>query len=121
MPSITESSRIAFNEVTFGFTPHAGATYYASRLPGELGTYMLLTGSAITGKDAVALGLADKMIDIPEAYEREVCDAVRDMDAHHMPTSRQVNGLLNPRMARDHIDSADKAVLDRLNNKTRHD
>lgn len=31
-PLATLDSKIAFNEVTFGFVPHAGATYYLSRL-----------------------------------------------------------------------------------------
>jgi enoyl-CoA hydratase/carnithine racemase len=31
-PLATLDSKIAFNEVTFGFVPHAGATYYMSRL-----------------------------------------------------------------------------------------
>lgn len=30
VPCVTGDSRMAFNEVTFGFVPHAGATYYAS-------------------------------------------------------------------------------------------
>lgn len=28
-PTICHNTRVAFNECTFGFTPHAGSTYYA--------------------------------------------------------------------------------------------
>ena len=65
IPSVTPRSRLAFNEVTFGFVPHAGASYFASRMQGELGTYYLLTGQEMSASDALALGLADKMINIP--------------------------------------------------------
>ena len=69
MPTICNNSRMAFNECTFGFSPHAGSTYYAERLPGEIGTYMLLSGASISGKDAINLGIADKMVEVPETYD----------------------------------------------------
>jgi len=52
-PSICHDSKLAFNECTFGFVPHAGSTYYTSRLPGDFGTFLALTGVPITGKDSI--------------------------------------------------------------------
>mgnify|MGYP002630263268 CR=1 FL=1 len=59
LPTITNTTLVAFNECTFGFVPHAGSTYYTSRLPGDFGTFLMLTGFPITGNDAIALKMAD--------------------------------------------------------------
>jgi enoyl-CoA hydratase/carnithine racemase len=52
-PSICHDSKLAFNECTFGFVPHAGSSYYTSRLAGDFGTFLALTGIPITGKDSI--------------------------------------------------------------------
>jgi len=91
-PSICHSSRVAFNECTFGFTPHAGTTYYAARLPGDFGTFLVLTGVPLSGKDAIGLGMADALIEIPETYEEEVMDIVAAMDPSTMPDARVSSG-----------------------------
>lgn len=91
-PTICHDSKIAFNEVTFGYVPHAGSTYYGSRLPGDFGTFLILTGWPLTGKDAIKLGIADSLIEIPESYEHEICDIVLSMDPTSMPTSSRIIG-----------------------------
>lgn len=78
-PTICHSTRVAFNECTFGFSPHAGSTYYAQRLPGDFGTFLVLTGTPISGKDAIRLGVADKLIEIPETYDDEAAQIVLAM------------------------------------------
>lgn len=92
MPTICENSMLAFNEVTFGFTPHAGSSYYASRLPGEFGTFLLLSGAKFSGKDGIDLGLADKLIQVPKGYDDEVYLTLRAMDPAGMPFSRRALG-----------------------------
>ena len=87
-PSICHSTRVAFNECTFGFTPHAGTTYYAARLPGDFGTFLVLTGTPMTGKDAIRLGIADALIEIPETYDAEVKDIVASLDPTSLPDAR---------------------------------
>jgi enoyl-CoA hydratase/carnithine racemase len=62
IPLVNNASKLAFNEATFGFVPHAGATYYLSRLPGEFGTFLALTGMRIDGSDAIAIGLAQSAV-----------------------------------------------------------
>ena len=59
IPSVSKTTKIAFNECSFGFTPHAGATYHCSRMEGDFGTFMLLTGMPISGYDALKMKLAD--------------------------------------------------------------
>jgi enoyl-CoA hydratase len=59
---VTERSRIAMPEVRIGFVPDVGGTWLLSRAPGELGTYLGLTGEIIGGGDAIRAGLADIMV-----------------------------------------------------------
>lgn len=72
IPTATFNSKIAFNDVCYGFVPHGGSTYYLTRLPGELGTFMAITGLPITGVDARVLGLADMHINISKPFEKEI-------------------------------------------------
>ncbi|HET7303250.1 MAG TPA: enoyl-CoA hydratase/isomerase family protein [Segeticoccus sp.] len=59
----TERSRVAMPETAIGFFPDVGARWLLSRAPGELGTHMGLTGTTVTGADAVLCGLADVLVD----------------------------------------------------------
>jgi len=54
----TQHAVFAMPETAIGFFPDIGATYLLPRLPGELGTYLGLTGARLTGADAVHAGLA---------------------------------------------------------------
>lgn len=65
IPAVCQNTVLSFNECTFGFVPHAGTTYYASRLPGDLGTFLVLTGIPFSGQDAINFKLADKTIHVP--------------------------------------------------------
>jgi Enoyl-CoA hydratase/carnithine racemase len=59
---VTERSRLAMPEVSIGFVPDVGATWYLAKAPGELGTYLALTGESFAAGDAIQLGFADMMI-----------------------------------------------------------
>lgn len=76
-PLVTQNCRLAFNECTFGFVPHSGASYYLSRLPGEFGVFMALTGMPIRGADAYKSGLVEGVLDSPRYFHEDVIDAVR--------------------------------------------
>jgi enoyl-CoA hydratase len=56
---VTERSAIAMPEVGIGFFPDVGACFLLARAPGELGTYLALTGNRIGAADAIACGMAD--------------------------------------------------------------
>ncbi|WP_410468582.1 enoyl-CoA hydratase/isomerase family protein [Arthrobacter sp. A2-55] len=60
---VTERSRVGMPETGIGFVPDVGGNYLLSRAPGELGTHAALTGSMVSGADAVAMGLADHFVD----------------------------------------------------------
>lgn len=43
----------------YGYVPHSGSTYFLSKLPGEIGTFLALTGMDMNGTDAVEWKIAD--------------------------------------------------------------
>lgn len=59
---VTEKTMLAMPEVGIGLLPDVGGTWLLSRAPGELGTYLALTGSRIGGVDAILAGLADYFV-----------------------------------------------------------
>lgn len=52
----------AMPEVSIGFFPDVGATWFLPRMPGELGTYCALTGERFGAADGVAAGIATHRI-----------------------------------------------------------
>ena len=59
---VTERTRLAMPETGIGFFPDIGASWLLARAPGELGTYLALTGESIGGADAILAGLADYFV-----------------------------------------------------------
>ncbi|MGW5876217.1 enoyl-CoA hydratase/isomerase family protein [Nocardiopsis terrae] len=59
---VTERSRVGMPETTIGFVPDVGGTYLLSRAPGETGTHLALTGTAVGAADAVYTGMADHYV-----------------------------------------------------------
>lgn len=55
----TDTTKLAMPETGIGFFPDVGATWLLSHAPGELGTYMGLTGEPIGPGDAITAGFAD--------------------------------------------------------------
>ncbi|MFC8304431.1 enoyl-CoA hydratase/isomerase family protein [Specibacter sp. NPDC057265] len=55
---VTERSRIGMPETGIGFVPDVGGSYLLARAPGETGTHAALTGTMVSGADAIAMGLA---------------------------------------------------------------
>ena len=58
----TEHGLFAMPETAIGFFPDIGATYVLPRLPGMLGLYLGLTGTRLSGADAVHAGLATHFV-----------------------------------------------------------
>lgn len=55
---VGEGAVLAMPETSIGFFPDVGATHFLPRLPGEIGTYLGLTGARVSAADAVDIGLA---------------------------------------------------------------
>ncbi|KTC51111.1 crotonase [Pseudomonas fluorescens ABAC62] len=60
---VTERSRLGMPEVAIGYFPDVGGSYFLSRVPGDLGTYLGVTGVQIRAADALYCGLADWYLD----------------------------------------------------------
>lgn len=60
---VTERSRLAMPETGIGYFPDVGGSYFLSRIPGELGTYLGVSGVQIQAADALYCGLADWDVD----------------------------------------------------------
>jgi enoyl-CoA hydratase/carnithine racemase len=85
LPIATLSTTMAFNDVTFGFVPHGGSSYFLSRLPNELGTYLALTGLPLNGVDAVELKLVDNLVHETFELEYDVADIIKALEKR-LPT-----------------------------------
>ena len=60
---VTERTRMAMPETSIGLFPDVGGGYFLSRCPGHVGEYLALTGDIISGRQAVAWGLADGYVE----------------------------------------------------------
>jgi enoyl-CoA hydratase len=54
----TENTRFAMPETGIGLFPDVGGGWYLSRLPGQVGKFLALTGARLDGTECLALGLA---------------------------------------------------------------
>ena len=50
---VTDSTTMSYPETNYGLSPHAGNIYYLSRMPGEIGTFLALTGYVLKASDLV--------------------------------------------------------------------
>ncbi|RJF99699.1 enoyl-CoA hydratase/isomerase family protein [Noviherbaspirillum saxi] len=63
---VTERTKMAMPEVNIGLFPDVGGSYFLSRAPGQLGTYLGVTGEVIGAADALYAGLADVFVPASE-------------------------------------------------------
>lgn len=59
---VTERTKMAMPEVNIGLFPDVGGGYFLNQTPGEIGTYLGLTGEIIQAADAIYADLADVYI-----------------------------------------------------------
>ncbi|QFG67460.1 enoyl-CoA hydratase/isomerase family protein [Ornithinimicrobium pratense] len=73
---VTERTQLAMPEVIIGFFPDVGVLHLLAQAPGETGTHLAMTGSPVSGADAVLLGLADAQV--PSDAYGQVVDTLRE-------------------------------------------
>lgn len=66
---VTVQTKMAMPETNIGLFPDVGGGYFLSRCPGHTGEWLALTGDAVDGPTAVALGLADAVVDMRRLEE----------------------------------------------------
>jgi len=103
----TEHAGFAMPETAIGFFPDIGATFLLPRLPGELGTYLGLTGLRVNGADAVHAGLATHFTPrarLPELSAALARDGIAALASYQEPLPAY--SLAGQRAAIDHCFSA---------------
>ncbi|NEX61317.1 enoyl-CoA hydratase/isomerase family protein [Noviherbaspirillum galbum] len=101
---VTERSKIAMPEVNIGLFPDVGGGYFLSRAPGQIGTYLGVTGETIGAADAIAAGLADVFVPsdrLPAMMElldgtnaSDIRAALREFAAPHREAGAAGKGIL---------------------------
>jgi enoyl-CoA hydratase/carnithine racemase len=88
---ISDDARMGMPETGIGFFPDVGASHFLTRLPGELGTYLGITGVYVRPADALFTGLADWCLPRNQFAEFE-----RRLDSQdwNMPTMDCLSNLL---------------------------
>ncbi len=81
MRIVGERTRMAMPEVAIGFFPDVGGSYFLSRLPGQLGRYLALTGLQIGAADALYSRLAD--VYLAPAAIASIADALSQLRWGH--------------------------------------
>ena len=82
---VTERTKMAMPEVNIGLFPDVGGGYFLSRTPGQIGTYLGLTGDIIGAEDALYAGLAD--VFIPTTALPGLMDLLANSDAKNLRAS----------------------------------
>ena len=59
-------------------------------MPGDLGTYLVLTGNYMHGNDAIDLGMADMKVLHHKGFEWDIVDAIQQMDKSSWPHFDQI-------------------------------
>nr|WP_142592813.1 enoyl-CoA hydratase/isomerase family protein [Pseudorhizobium endolithicum] len=76
---VTERTRLAMPETGIGYFPDVGATWLLPKAPGEVGTWIGLTGGEMDAADAIHAGLADALV--PSERLSELVEAIGALEA----------------------------------------
>ncbi|KAK9465783.1 ClpP/crotonase-like domain-containing protein [Lipomyces arxii] len=94
----TETTIFAMPETLIGFYPDVGALFFLSRLPGQLGTFLAMTGERLTGFDAYFSGVATHLVlasRLPE-LEARLCELENTGNMLDAPKyAAQINQTIN--------------------------
>ena len=86
----TEKTLFAMPETKIGYCPDVGASYFLSRVDGEIGTYLALTGDAISGRAVLYV----TTLAYPAHWKADMhCYSEHGFATHYVP-SRRIPALL---------------------------
>lgn len=108
---VTGRTRMAMPEVNIGLFPDVGGSYFLSRLAGQLGLYLGLTGLTIGAADAVYAGLAD--VYLPEAQMPVLLDLFETTQGEALPVAIKALAAPFQAQAGDSALAAARPALDR--------
>jgi enoyl-CoA hydratase len=78
----TEHTRFAMPETGIGLFPDVGGGWYLSRLPGQTGKFLALTGARLDGAECLALGIATHYLPADRLAEAKAALAAGAEDIH---------------------------------------
>lgn len=128
---VTERTTMAMPEITIGLFPDVGSTYFLNRMPDGLGLFLGLTSARFDGRDAVAIGMADGIIESEKKGQtlaglsrldwtadphtdkeilRRYLASIADHGAPNKAKILQRLGTLQSLMAKPTIDAVDSAL-----------
>ena len=113
MRIVTERTKMAMPEVNIGLFPDVGGGYFLSRTPGQIGTYLGVTGETIAAADALYAGLADIFIPsdrLPALLELLASSTQADVRAAIREFAAPYQGMVN--LAHSTL-STQRAAIDR--------
>ncbi|KAF8201787.1 3-hydroxyisobutyryl-CoA hydrolase [Pholiota molesta] len=95
----TEKTVFAMPETKIGYCPDVGASYFLSRLDGEIGTYLALTSDTISGRAVFEHGLAthyipsrripqllDRLVELAQPHASVIDRTIEDLSSEREPT-----------------------------------
>ncbi|KAG1151593.1 hypothetical protein G6F37_003038 [Rhizopus arrhizus] len=86
----TENTLFAMPETAIGFLPEVGGSFFLSRLDGQLGVYLGLTGKRLKGVDVLYAGIATHYIPSSRLADLEQC-----LSRLKSPTYDTINQVLD--------------------------
>jgi enoyl-CoA hydratase/carnithine racemase len=84
---VGDRTQMAMPETVIGVFPDVGGSYFLSRAPGHVGTYLGLVGATIGAADAIYCGLADQYVGSTRMEPGEVERMRIAIDRHFSPAS----------------------------------
>ena len=79
---VTERSQLAMPETGIGLVPDVGGTWLLAHAPGEVGSYLGLTGEVMPAPDAIYAGFSDTLV--PSAKLGALFDRLIDAKGGHV-------------------------------------
>ena len=108
---ITEKTKLGMPEVGIGFFPDVGGSYFLSRLAGELGTYLAVTGNMLNTADALYTSLADFFVKAEQLAELDRClDQMSWQQSAHESLRNLIETLASPAPDNGELASARSAI-----------
>jgi len=118
----TERSLFAMPETSIGFFPDVGASSFLSSLPGELGTYIALSGDRLEAADLMYTGLATHFVPSTNLaeLEREICQVQTAEDIEELlsrlgsaaptPPLQEVRATVDRCFAHDTVEAIESSL-----------
>ncbi|OWW22333.1 enoyl-CoA hydratase/isomerase family protein [Noviherbaspirillum denitrificans] len=111
MRIVTDRTKMAMPEVNIGLFPDVGGGYFLSRVPGEIGTYLGVTGEVIGAADALYAGLAD--VFVPASELPGLSELLESADSSRLPQAiREFAARFQSQVAAGLL-AAERATIDR--------